>query len=57
MDRIREEQAAAQAALTAAEAELARIAALEAEKNAASADAARFAAERAQARRQERPPP
>lgn len=52
-ERIRAEQAAAQAALAAAQAELDRLAAeterLQAEKNAVSADAARLAAERQRA--------
>lgn len=52
-ERLREEQAAAEAALASAEADLARLQAesarLLAEKNATAADAARLAAERARA--------
>lgn len=48
LEKIRQEQAAAQAALAAAEAEMARLAALLANKN-GDADAARLAAERERA--------
>ena len=52
-ERLREEQAAAEAALASAEADLARLQAesarLQAEKNATAADASRLAAERARA--------